>query len=1199
MLKYIIIADIGILLTWGWKYSTNESNIHYLLMLIKNLRIKALLLGLLSLNLGYTCAATTSETPTLGDAASYYYQEIKGNVDVEDLNVYKYYLDEESGLLVSTRYNIIFNDTVGDYGGSIYYYKWERSDVGYLYLDQYEPRDYIYLVIPDLTVSESNKSDGQVDTTADWVDGTAVDYSFIGHYTESDSYTYGGAIYSSNATVMGNITGDFVDNAALATLIAQGGAIYNNGEAEIGLINGSFIGNHAYTTLSVKSSSNVSSGGAIFNTDASIAGIAGDFIGNTAYAAAASAFGGAIFNGTDGVIGDITGDFINNQAIAYPTSYYLYYSANWAAGGAIFNNQDGVIGNITGDFIGNSASIAGGAGYNSGAKGGAIYNYGEIGDITGDFISNYTYVQINNGDTGSASGGAICNSTSAVIGDITGNFINNHILTNAGGVDVSAAGGAIYNWGTIDDITGDFIGNYICGGNGGEDIWMYGGAIYCSLGSITKSVTGSFIGNYLSCINESDVTSEYGIVGGAVYIKGRLRNEIVGDFIGNYIEVDHVVISSSYYYIGGGAIATDSSSGVTLTGNFYGNYISADNVESSKVLGGAIYNGECELTIYASSQDVVFCGNYIEVDGVKESNAIYNSAKGEITFSSSNGYSIVINDGVTGAGGSIYISTSEDSSVEFNNILSGNNVVVDSGNMVLGEYAGGEISLTGIDYNNDGVVDTMRVDASEALLDNVTLTINSGGTLSTKADYLGNNNVITNSGTINITSGTLSQEITGTGTINIFKDVTVAAGSMSVSASSTLNNHGVLHADLEVGSNADVNAMISADNIGQTIYDGSISGIDSMDVSFDLSADLFDLLGSVTTIYANADDNITLNLIDSDAVSGARVVDNTVVVDSSITVLMNELMATATKVDDVVSLTVTSGSLEIADGESQTISSITILDDASVNVIGGTLETDTSFVLGNDDATTGIIADSGVIESTGTVQLSEGTTTVASGKSLELVAELTLAANTQATLHATDANLILQKDVTLGANSVLTLDGNISGSANFWGDGTGTINYTGVYSPGNSPALVSYADISVNYETGTILVMEVFGEAGAGVDGGHDKISFSGCDVSFDGTIMLSIDDVDILVNGDASKVVTFDLFDFENGSSVLSEGDFILDYDSSNWLVTADTTNLYTTGEVSLSFAAKAVPEPSTASLSLLALTALLLRRRRRAAVA
>ncbi|MFI3243511.1 MAG: PEP-CTERM sorting domain-containing protein [Akkermansia sp.] len=266
-------------------------------------------------------------------------------------------------------------------------------------------------------------------------------------------------------------------------------------------------------------------------------------------------------------------------------------------------------------------------------------------------------------------------------------------------------------------------------------------------------------------------------------------------------------------------------------------------------------------------------------------------------------------------------------------------------------------------------------------------------------------------------------------------------------------------------------------------------------------------------------------------------------------------------------------------------------------IAGGTLDlaSTTEIILASDTSTTGITVTSGVIATSSSLQLSAGITNVATGATLEIKAELNLADNIQASFGSIGASLILQKDVTLGANSVLTLNGNVSGSANFIGTGTATINYTGVFSPGNSPELIRYDDLTVTYLEGSTLVMEIFGEAGAGVEGGHDKIVFSGCGVSFDGTIQLSIDDVAALVGGDEDVVLTFDLFDFDGSASVLTEGEFVLVYNSSDWKITANTDSLYTTGEVSLSFVS--VPEPSTATLSLLALAGMLARRRRKAA--
>ena len=450
------------------------------------------------------------------------------------------------------------------------------------------------------TVDESSSSNDRLSDLTGDVGNATEKFLFKSLKQTSDSDAEGGAIHNSSNNGY-NIYADFIDNYTESGIYnAQGGAVYNGVNVLISNITGDFIGNYA------DSERGNAEGGAIYNSyGGTIGDIIGDFIGNYAY----NGSGGAIYNYNYGTIGNISGAFIGNYAV-------VKGGYDYAEGGAIYNGNHGTIGNLTGDFIGNYASsdsgsynAEGGAIYNSyggtignisgdfignyasdeskTAQGGAIYNYGTIGDIIGDFIGNYVY----NGPSG-----AIYNDDYGTIGNITGDFIGNYAY--------NGSGGAILNGGTISNITGDFIGNYASNG--------FGGAILNSSGTI-GNISGDFIGNYAS--NDS---------GGAIYNTGIIGN-ITGDFIGNYASNGS-----------GGAIYNTGTIG-NISGDFIGNYAVGDTT-----VGGAIVNGGT-ITIAGAS---TFTDNYVEKNGEKTSNAIYNSIS-VINFNSGN---IVINDGITGVG---------------------------------------------------------------------------------------------------------------------------------------------------------------------------------------------------------------------------------------------------------------------------------------------------------------------------------------------------------------------------------------------------------------------------------------------------------------------------------------------------------------------------------------------------------------------
>ena len=328
-------------------------------------------------------------------------------------------------------------------------------------------------------------------------------------------------------------------------------------------------------------------------------------------------------------IEDVNGDFVENDDVMGGAIYNIdfiknikgNFIANSASlGGAIFNG--GKFSEISGNFIGNSARDA------HNAAGGAIYNrvtpnpesvlesseaeYSEAAfNISGNFIGN-SAVALSGADSVSLAlyalsttgmGGAIANNAS--IGNITGNFIGNYASGEY------AYGGAISNRGNIDNITGDFIGNYAVGS--GEYAEAAGGAIANSYGEI-KNITGNFIGN--------NVQSEGLAVGGAI------SNE---DLIGEW------------YYDEGKLV---SGTGI-VTSSFYGNYAKADG-ENALAAGGAIMTFTDLNIVAKDGYTSVFSGNYTEVNGERDDNAIYAGYGSTINFEMKNGGKFVMADNIRG-----------------------------------------------------------------------------------------------------------------------------------------------------------------------------------------------------------------------------------------------------------------------------------------------------------------------------------------------------------------------------------------------------------------------------------------------------------------------------------------------------------------------------------------------------------------------
>ncbi len=510
--------------------------------------------------------------------------------------------------------------------------------------------------------------------------------NFTNNYAQSvNGYAEGGAISNSSAS-MGNIKGDFSGNYTLSEKSSSsGGAIYNYNSV-LNDINGSFIGNYA---KSKRDSTGYfgSMGGAIYNVETSIKNIIGNFVDNYAEVTEGSsaAGGGAIYNRNTATIEKLQGNFENNSSRSEKNTVYGGAILNWdkspineiegdfsknhvvsiesgARGGAI-DNASSTIGNITGKFTGNYAQSENGQ-----ANGGVIYNYkAQIGDIKGNFSDNYA-ISTNN----QANGGAV-NNIMGTISSITGNFSNNSVSAGA-----RATGGAINNnnTGVIKTLTGNFINNS-AKSTGGAALARAGAIL--NLGTI-NSISGDFENNYA----ETNGTFS---LGGAILNnywndKSTGIGKLAGNFKGNYAKTTG---TGEDAYAQGGAIYNAAQMNIDdiASSSFIGNYVSGADAKTD---GGAIWNAG-NITFSGASE---FTGNYAEQGGTKRSNAIYN--EGTINFNSGD---IVLNDAVTGNGGTINLAgqiteNSASDVIAVNNQVSGNTLNLTQGLLKLGSYNSAE-----------------------------------------------------------------------------------------------------------------------------------------------------------------------------------------------------------------------------------------------------------------------------------------------------------------------------------------------------------------------------------------------------------------------------------------------------------------------------------------------------------------------------
>ena len=622
-----------------------------------------------------SASASASKSYTLTHTSTYYEKDANGNYVYNDDGSRKQITEkEEYEVNLSTSASSSGNRDSHSDGG--YYHYWKDGSSTYIY-------------------SISATADSSTSTSS----STSDDYS---EYANATSYAYGGAImYEGTDKYMGNITGNFTGNYALATAqggsyqgghndtksnyaktYAYGGALYNNRGgyyySRIGDITGSFTGNWAKAGCEAQ-------GGAIYNGvqgssstgyEKKIGNIIGDFNSNyvttrdgDGESSDSLAYGGAIFNGSK--IGDITGNFTGN---------YVDTKLGTGLGGAIYNKGNyAQIGAIKGDFTGNYANSA------KQVQGGAIYNNesARITSISGKFNDNYVTTSSEDTDTSknAAQGGAIYNYQSYIDGITSSEFNNNHVFSKIG----LAQGGAIYNviyrsTGNIGNIGADFIGNYAISESAGAQ----GGAIfndYYSRGSSSYgigNITGNFTGNYVKGSSESS--------GGAIYNQNKIGT-ITGNFNLNHVESVNAAAKGGAIYNNNNSYSYISN----ITGSFTNNY--ASGKETS--YGGAISNEYNIGTITGSFKD-----NYVKsTSGIAYGGGIYNNST--ISGLNDGTYSGNYASGSTGAfGGAIYNTNSISNGIQ-NSTFTGNYVTTSSG-----DAQGGAIYNSAASYYNLNIKNT-------------------------------------------------------------------------------------------------------------------------------------------------------------------------------------------------------------------------------------------------------------------------------------------------------------------------------------------------------------------------------------------------------------------------------------------------------------------------------------------------------------
>ena len=417
--------------------------------------------------------------------------------------------------------------------------------------------------------------------------------------------------------------------------------------------------------------------------------------------------GGAIaYMGYENVIGD------HNILEVADTSFNNNKSAN---GGAIYsqyaydvNIKSTVDGNSS--FSGNEASENGGAIYNRGTKTFNVtgYNNETTGEINKVIFKN---------NTAANSGGAIYNMESKFnISDAE--FTSNTATNGEGGAIWASENGKITRT--------DFTGN-----KSGDD----GGAIYNNSISLTLNDV-NFLGNTATAS------------GGALYNDRATLTIEGGTFKDNTSESQNggAIIDAGYNTTISNAIFENNKASEGNGGAIYKPYgnvelINTNFIGNSAKMGGAIYNNSATVKIKAEgqNQDVLFEGNSAtEIDATSD---IYNA--GTVNLEADETSSITFNGNIGNnkdAIGTINITSSNEGTINFNGIVSCQNITLNNGTLALGSATAFDtVNLTlngGTLSSANGAIDQISIGTFDITSDsNFVFDININGETGT-SDFL-------------------------------------------------------------------------------------------------------------------------------------------------------------------------------------------------------------------------------------------------------------------------------------------------------------------------------------------------------------------------------------------------------------------------------------------------------------------------------
>ncbi len=645
-------------------------------------------------------------------------------------------------------------------------------------------------ITDSLFTSNTATSDGGAIYNA----GTITDLA--GTYTSNSATANGGAI--NNIGTITTLAGTYGSNNA-----ANGGAIYNTGT--ISDLSGTYTSNSATTN-----------GGALYNNGTITQAISATFGGDNTSDGNSADLGGAIYNETAQIISiDATSAFKNNRATT--------------DGGAIYNA--GTITDLAGTYTSNSATANGGAinnigaittlagtyGSNQAANGGAIYNTGTISDLSGTYTSN----------SATTNGGAIYNMGTVTITSSNGadtlfsgnqaNSISN-ALYNSGTVNLNAGANSFITFN--DKITG-LNGAIVLDGEGivefndtvtGNNVTLNSGTLKLGVAnSIADATNFTANGGMLDLRNNA---AENYQLGQGTTISSTVALAIDVNLAGATPVADIIMAKDAGAVSGTGSFVFSSANinimnyadtkiplWVQVTDEYLRNHAGLGSNANITITGN---EPESYLVTYETSHDSINAG-FLKFEHDTLENAIASAITEKAYTMGSNdvltstpalgGTSLTINGNT--AGYSITGDTGTGIAVGNGQTLSLNNIGIDnSGN------------VTGAGFNN----------FSTALANAGNGTINLYNT-----KFSGNTTDIDNDGTVNMSGTVIFDNVQGTGTLNVTKDSSDNASSVTVNNSLEQNNITVESENTLTNNNATITANANLNNAGTITGTGTSS----------------------------------------------------------------------------------------------------------------------------------------------------------------------------------------------------------------------------------------------------------------------------------------------------------------------------------------------------------------------------------------